>query len=93
MADTVREGLEHGRGGATKPGLIRQAVLVLCAAIFLTDLVGPKSLALSALYAIPVMISVWLGRRPFTFVVAGVCMLLVVAATRAGCTLDRPAQR
>lgn len=80
MALPSREELQAARRGVGKPSLIRQAVLVLCGAIFVTDLFEPKILALSALYAIPVMISVWLGRRGFTLLVSGVCVVLVVAA-------------
>ena len=45
--------------GPVKPGLARQAVFVLCAAIFAADLFEPSLYALATLYAIPVLISTW----------------------------------
>ncbi|HVS18503.1 MAG TPA: PAS domain-containing protein, partial [Planctomycetota bacterium] len=65
--------------GPVKPGLARQAVLVLCAAIFAADLLEPSVTALATLYAIPVLISTWVGTQRATTRTAGLCLVLVLA--------------
>ena len=62
---------------ATRPRLVIQAVLVLMVAIFVADLFLSGAVTLSALHAIPVLVSTLLGSRRFTLAVAGACCALV----------------
>jgi diguanylate cyclase (GGDEF)-like protein/PAS domain S-box-containing protein len=61
-----------------KPALARQAVVLLCAAIFAADLLEPAVSALATLYAIPVLISTWVGTRRATRRTAAACLVLVL---------------
>jgi diguanylate cyclase (GGDEF)-like protein/PAS domain S-box-containing protein len=63
-----------------KPALARRAVVVLCAAIFAADLIEPAVSALATLYAIPVLISTWVGTRRATTRTAAACLGLVLVA-------------
>ena len=76
---------EESIGGfQRRPALVIQAVIVLVAAIFITDYLQPKIIALSSLYAIPVLISLWLGNRRFTFGLAVLCCLLALVGLLGG---------
>jgi diguanylate cyclase (GGDEF)-like protein/PAS domain S-box-containing protein len=55
------------------PRLLRYAVIALTAAIFATDVRHPDVMAVSALYAIPILFSLWLERRTYTLVLSIVC--------------------
>lgn len=61
-----------------KPALARRAVVVLCVAIFAADLIEPAVSALATLYAIPVLISTWVGTRRATARTAAACLTLVL---------------
>ncbi len=67
------------------PQLLRPTVFALIAGIFLADWFMPRVVALSMLYTIPILVSLWGARRRLTYVVASVCALLtLVAVNRAG---------
>jgi diguanylate cyclase (GGDEF)-like protein/PAS domain S-box-containing protein len=72
--------IEIGPASPVRPALALQAVLVLCVAIFVTDLLQPGVSGLSTLYAIPVLISTWIGSRRAATWTAGACLVLVLAA-------------
>ncbi|MGH9839996.1 MAG: hypothetical protein ACREEM_14525, partial [Blastocatellia bacterium] len=57
------------------------AIISLAAAfiIFVTDIQTPLGVAVSALYVIPIIVSVLADHRPLTYAVAGVCTILVIA--------------
>jgi len=61
-----------------KPGLLRPAVFVLIVAIFAADFVLYEVVALSMLYTIPILVSLWGGRQRFTLWVSIVCGLLTM---------------
>lgn len=60
------------------PHLLRPTVFVLIAGIFVADWVMPRVVALSMLYTIPILFSLWVGRRSFTIGVSIVCSLLTL---------------
>ena len=76
--------------GPVKPGLARQAVFVLCAAIFAADLLEPSLYALATLYAIPVLISTWARSRRATRRTAAVCLVLAMATPLLSAALGLP---
>jgi len=58
------------------PRLLVCTIALLIAGTFVADLALPKHIALSALYAIPILFSLWRERRRFTISVAIVCLVL-----------------
>lgn len=67
------------------PQFLRPTVFALIAGIFVVDWYMPRIVALSMLYTIPILVSLWVARRRFTFAVASSCALLtLVAVNRAG---------
>jgi diguanylate cyclase (GGDEF)-like protein/PAS domain S-box-containing protein len=60
------------------PRLLRYSIVGLTAAIFFADLAHPQVAALSALYAIPILFSLWLERRRYTIALAFACGALAV---------------
>jgi len=61
-------------------GAILRVSAVLCAAIFVSDLVAGKEVAAGFLYVVPVLISLWLADRRFTAWLAVACGVLVLLA-------------
>jgi PAS domain S-box-containing protein len=55
------------------PLFLRASVVVLAAAIFVADVWQHRAIALSMLYAIPILVSLWLDRRGFTLALALAC--------------------
>ena len=78
MNDPREDERELRSGLQGRPRLVIQAVVVLCIAIFATDSQQPRVIAISALYAIPVLVSLWMGSRRFTLGVASACMALAL---------------
>ncbi len=67
------------------PQLLRPTVFALIVGIFVVDWFMPRIVALSMLYTIPILVSLWVARRRFTFAVASSCALLtLVAVNRSG---------
>lgn len=60
------------------PRLLRPTVFALIVAIFAVDWFMPRVVALSMLYTIPILVSLWVARRRFTFAVATACALLTL---------------
>jgi diguanylate cyclase (GGDEF)-like protein/PAS domain S-box-containing protein len=60
-------------------GVVR-GVAILCLAIFAVDLYVPTIVAMSGLYVVPILMSLWISRPRFTIGVASVCTLLGVVA-------------
>lgn len=60
------------------PHLLRPTVFVLTGGIFVADWFMPRVVALSMLYTIPILFSLWVGRRRFTVAVSIVCTLLTL---------------
>jgi len=60
------------------PRLLRPTVFALVGCIFVADWRMPRVVALSMLYTIPILVSLWIGRKRFTFAVALLCSLLTL---------------
>lgn len=84
MAATRPNWIDGAAPRPVKPGLALQGVIVLCAAIFAADLREPSLSALATLYAIPVLISTWIGTRRASVITAATCLALVAAAPLIG---------
>jgi diguanylate cyclase (GGDEF)-like protein/PAS domain S-box-containing protein len=61
------------------PRLLGYAIATLTAAVFATDLVLPVHSAVGALYAVPILFSLWLEKRRVTIAIAAVCVALTAA--------------
>ncbi len=59
------------------PLLLRCTVCALIAAVFIADWHLPSDTAVGALYAIPILFSLWVERRRFTLAVAGLSLVLL----------------
>jgi diguanylate cyclase (GGDEF)-like protein/PAS domain S-box-containing protein len=73
---------EDRRGGESwfqrRPKLLLGAVALLVAGVFAADLSLPVHTAVGALYAVPLLISLWLERRRITLTIAWTCIALTV---------------
>ena len=58
------------------PRLLRATILGLVLAISIADWLLPESFALSVLYTVPILFSLWLDRRRYTVGLAIACVLL-----------------
>ncbi|MCC7014917.1 MAG: sensor domain-containing diguanylate cyclase [Planctomycetes bacterium] len=61
------------------PRAMLAAILLLVAGVFAVDISLPTHTAVGSLYAVPLLISLWLERRKITLSVAWVCVVLTLA--------------
>jgi diguanylate cyclase (GGDEF)-like protein/PAS domain S-box-containing protein len=65
------------------PSLLRPTVYALTAGIFAADFLFPEIVALSMVYTIPILVSLWIGRRYFTITLAVLCSVLTLVGAFA----------
>jgi diguanylate cyclase (GGDEF)-like protein/PAS domain S-box-containing protein len=58
------------------PQLLKAAIALLIAGVAGVDLLLPVHTAVGALYAIPILFSLWVGKRRFTLLIAAACLSL-----------------
>lgn len=76
-----------------RPRLLRPTVFALTVGIYVADIRFPQVVALSMLYTIPILVSLWIGRERFTITLAVIAALLTlhgVVKLRAGAAPDQP---
>jgi diguanylate cyclase (GGDEF)-like protein/PAS domain S-box-containing protein len=72
--------IETGSLLVRRPRLLVATVVVLVALVFIADLRLPKFSSIGTLYAIPILMTLWLGRARVTVISASLCGVLTVAA-------------
>jgi len=83
MKPTEREWRAPPEGLRSRPRAVVPMVAVLAILILLATLAGESTAALGSLYAIPVMVSLWIGSRRFTLAVAwGSCVPAAIGLLR-----------
>jgi PAS domain S-box-containing protein len=70
------------------PRLLRYSILALTAAIVATDFTHDDVVAVCALYAIPILFSLWLERRRYTLILACSCAALALLDLLVGHKLE-----
>ncbi len=73
---------EAVNGLQTNPRLVGPMIGLLCAVVFCVDFYEPKLVSMATLYAIPLLMSLWVGNRRFTIGLAIVCAVLAIIGVR-----------